>query len=34
LIAVAIIGGATGIGGALGQFFTGIGNWFSGVTVP
>ncbi|BDC46182.1 Flp family type IVb pilin [Paraburkholderia terrae] len=34
LIAVAIIGGATSIGGALGQFFTSVGNWFSGVTLP
>ncbi|MBP0593730.1 Flp family type IVb pilin [Paraburkholderia sp. LEh10] len=34
LIAVAIIGGATAVGGGLNQFFTGLGNWFGGVTVP
>jgi pilus assembly protein Flp/PilA len=34
LISVSIIGGATALGGQLGQFFTFIGNWFGGVVVP
>ncbi|BCZ85716.1 MULTISPECIES: Flp family type IVb pilin [Paraburkholderia] len=34
LIAVSIIGGATALGEGLGQFFTGIGNWFGAVTLP
>ncbi|MEM5389016.1 Flp family type IVb pilin [Paraburkholderia phymatum] len=34
LIAISIIAGATAIGGGLNQFFTGVGNWFSGITVP
>ncbi|MGF6606662.1 pilus assembly protein Flp/PilA [Paraburkholderia sp. WSM4175] len=34
LITVCIIGGATAIGGWISQFFSSIGNWFSGVTMP
>jgi pilus assembly protein Flp/PilA len=34
LLAISIITGATALGGQLGLFFTGIGNWFSGVVVP
>jgi pilus assembly protein Flp/PilA len=33
LIAIAIIGGATTVGGGLNQLFNSIGNWFSSITV-
>ncbi|MFT0172019.1 Flp family type IVb pilin [Paraburkholderia mimosarum] len=34
LIAVAIIVGATAVGGNLNLIFTNIGNWFGGIAVP
>ncbi|BCF98019.1 hypothetical protein PPGU19_025880 [Paraburkholderia sp. PGU19] len=34
LLAISIITGATALGGQLGLFFTGIGNWFGAVVVP
>lgn len=34
LLAVAIIAGATAVGTSLNVFFTYLGNWFSGITLP
>lgn len=34
LLAVAIIAGATAVGTNLNLFFTNLGNWFGGITVP
>ncbi|MFC5430248.1 Flp family type IVb pilin [Paraburkholderia denitrificans] len=34
LLAVAIIVGATAVGASLNVFFTNVGNWFTGITVP
>lgn len=34
LLAVAIISGATALGTKLNLFFTNVGNWFAGITVP
>lgn len=34
LLAVAIIVGATAVGASLNLFFTNVGNWFAGITVP